>query len=494
MPADDSLFEKALARQLRNNSPEKGEGVPGAQDAEAFANCPDGELLAAYHERVLPSEEMNWCKEHIVSCARCQEILSLLESSEDVPAHAHENEFSLVADESEIAMLAPRAMDAPRAKAATPSPAAAFRTSGDAQPQVAKATATALRKPLRYWIAPLGAVAAALLVWIVMHGQKSPRLAPQPGPSEVALNRDAAPLPETKASPESALVRRPATSKTLDDAKSPSAPNPRQKEAGRAGEVQASPNPARQVRIYPATPRPDVPPPAPMAKAASTGGAGTVGGIGLGSSGGLGPGSGGAATGGNATPPAASQTVEVISENGAATTDSAQSVPPSGNIKAKTAARSAPGMELNTTSENAAGLPLNGRNVTDLMSLAPEAGSPLILAPGGDIEWRAGGAGRIEKSMDASAHWTRQKSHVKVDLTTGSAPSKEICWIVGEAGTILRTVDGGTHWKRLTSPLQGEIAGVRATDALHATVWNADRSSTFATSDGGASWRRVTGQ
>jgi photosystem II stability/assembly factor-like uncharacterized protein len=80
---------------------------------------------------------------------------------------------------------------------------------------------------------------------------------------------------------------------------------------------------------------------------------------------------------------------------------------------------------------------------------------------------------------------------VLVDLLTGSAPSDQVCWIVGRVGAILLTTDGGAHWKALHSPLAEDLGGVRATDALHATIWNARATRSFQTSDGGLTWTPV---
>jgi hypothetical protein len=80
MPADDSLFEKALARQMRNRAPgtdaaANGESASREAAAQHHQNCPDAEILAAYHERSLSDGEINLWTEHLVSCTRCQEIL-----------------------------------------------------------------------------------------------------------------------------------------------------------------------------------------------------------------------------------------------------------------------------------------------------------------------------------------------------------------------------------------------------------------------------------
>jgi photosystem II stability/assembly factor-like uncharacterized protein len=80
---------------------------------------------------------------------------------------------------------------------------------------------------------------------------------------------------------------------------------------------------------------------------------------------------------------------------------------------------------------------------------------------------------------------------VLADLLTGSAPSDKVCWIVGRVGAILLTTDGGAHWTLIASPLSEDLGGIRATDARHATIWNARNTKNFETSDGGLTWKPV---
>jgi photosystem II stability/assembly factor-like uncharacterized protein len=100
----------------------------------------------------------------------------------------------------------------------------------------------------------------------------------------------------------------------------------------------------------------------------------------------------------------------------------------------------------------------------------------------------------IEFSSDGGTSWLRQTSNVFADLTAGSAPSDKVCWIVGRAGTILLTTDGGSHWAIIESPLAENLGGVRATDALHATIWNLGNTRIFETSDGGLNWKPAPAQ
>src|SRR5437879_5935609 len=111
-----------------------------------------------------------------------------------------------------------------------------------------------------------------------------------------------------------------------------------------------------------------------------------------------------------------------------------------------------------------------------------------ISPPGSRLIWRVGRSGLIELSKDAGSSWSRQISGVLADLLTGAAPSDQVCWIVGSAGTILLTTDGGAHWNVVPSPLAEDLGGVRSSDALHATIWNARSTKSFQTSDGGLTW------
>jgi hypothetical protein len=115
----------------------------------------------------------------------------------------------------------------------------------------------------------------------------------------------------------------------------------------------------------------------------------------------------------------------------------------------------------------------------------------LISPPGSSIVWRAGRNGLIEFSKDGGSSWLRQTSGILADLLTGSAPSDQVCWIVGRVGSILLTTDGGAHWKLVQSPLAEDLGGVRAADALHATIWNARNTRSFETADGGLTWTPV---
>src|SRR5712664_2699079 len=153
----DRNFDKAIARHLRSaaassDSAKQAAGAPSLRDA-----CPDAETLAAYHERALLPDELNSWKEHIVACAHCQELLAHLELTDDVPLHATEKvEVLAMAD-------AKHAPDAQKIETMARPAAREGRR------------ASRLTHGVRWrWIAPAGAIAASLLVWIALHENEPP--------------------------------------------------------------------------------------------------------------------------------------------------------------------------------------------------------------------------------------------------------------------------------------------------------------------------------
>jgi hypothetical protein len=151
-----------------------------------------------------------------------------------------------------------------------------------------------------------------------------------------------------------------------------------------------------------------------------------------------------------------------------------QAPAPSGNAQSEIVARSQP---------------VNGR---DYSSLSPVLNKTrldvLIAAPGGKKLWSVGPSGQITFSGDAGHTWNDQSSGVAANLTGGSAPSDKVCWIGGAAGTLLRTTDGGKTWQIVSTPFSGDVSGVQAADAQHASIREVASGKNYETSDGGASW------
>jgi len=155
-------------------------------------------------------------------------------------------------------------------------------------------------------------------------------------------------------------------------------------------------------------------------------------------------------------------------------------------MKAATAKPAAPP----PSQPSAAGGAVSTYNSSAALEVTSATSNPhLISPPGSRLLWRVGRAGAIEFSPDNGTSWSRQKSGVHVDLQTGSAPSENVCWIVGRRGSVLLTADGGAHWKLISFPLLDDLGGVRATDALHATIWNLLNTKCFETTDGGHTWQ-----
>jgi hypothetical protein len=130
------------------------------------------------------------------------------------------------------------------------------------------------------------------------------------------------------------------------------------------------------------------------------------------------------------------------------------------------------------------------------MRVAVLQDSHVFSAPDKKHLWSIGPVGWLEFSKNKGEKWTAQVSGVSTDLTAGSAPSAKICWVVGRSGTILRTTDAGDHWTRLDSPEPGDLAGVTASDGLHARISFAPDPQTglirtYETTDGGATWSLV---
>jgi hypothetical protein len=441
MPNDEreDQFERALARHLRNASPDSA--------------CPDAEILAAYHERTLSPQEMARAKEHIAGCTRCQESLALVEQSEG--AHA-----------ASVQQLEAVPNVAPRQEAATP-----IRT-------------MAPRPPWR-WIVPVGALAAGVIVWVGVREIQTQRSQERES-VQVAQNRQAAPQPPVdnyKAADQ--LKKEEPPAQNLDGEtgaqKVPASSPPKVASPGQAGTVAkktaplppastSAPGNPENLRTSGAA---KVAPPTPTSPFSS--GVSKSRTVQMAAP----PAAGGAAAAGavanrsadekkNAPVSSVTETVEVTA------------APPPANATSPSA--------LNSSSTQ---LTMEPRNGAALLQLA--AGDPrYIVAPGEKHAWRVGEAGKIERSTDRGKTWKLEKSGVTADLTAGSATSDKICWVIGKAGTVLLTTDGGKRWKQISSPISEDLGGIHATDALHAAIWDVPNRKSFETTDGGAIWNRTS--
>jgi hypothetical protein len=459
MPSDDRerSFEHALASHLRADN-----SAPVSRAA-----CADAETLAAYHERSLPQEQMTSLLAHVADCERCQEILTQLRATDEIPIA--------------VATTPQATPDAPH-EAKSPVRVLPARTHA-----------------LWRWVAPAGALAAALLVWVAVHENNSVRVPPQlPSAalkqSETARNVPAAPPAQTYApsldatsKPENAFADALTASNTAPQSKIAGAvrqrpqsllketdsANAKKRSSVRDDFGQLAGNPISTNAL-----------PAPDEGLKSqtetrTGAAATeVAGV-----------------------EAEAKAANV--QRGALTSRSPQVAPERSAVAAATPVAPPPAPSARTElSRPRATAPVAGAlqqeqqleatphfNPKAEMRLANTVTEVTISAPSGLASWRAGPAGAIEFSSDAGKTWIVQPSGAIADLLAGSAPSDKVCWIVGRSGTILRTTDGGAHWQRLRPPVQDDLRSVSAADAQRATV--SSTNGTYQTTDGGATWNKA---
>jgi hypothetical protein len=435
----ERLREVALARRfgeaLDRLSPSRGE-------------CPDAELIAAYHERAIGTEEIAECENHFAACPRCRKILAVLAASADVP----------LADK-EVARLGELA--SPLQPGSVPPPAVRARPSWHFE--------------WRRWLAPALAAAAVLTVWAVMRGpwqrQQSPAsvmVAEAPNTAPEAI--PAAPSRELREQPQPNRLEN-APAKELKDqsavaaasskktrAESGKATAGRDSAAIAAGELQAGHAEktlqsqtvlSGGARANVGANREAVTPAVPTAPSAPS------------------------------TAPQASAQQEVI----------ATAEAPAINTPAK--ARQVP-----LAQRKMADLPMNGRNYSVMLLAPAESGvRALAKSPSARLLWRAGNAGRIEHSTDGGKTWSPEASPSREDWLAGAAVSDTVCWLAGRNGAIARTTDG-EHWERIPPPAMAADASgklpdwvaVTASDAQMATVTAADNRR-FTTRDGGKTWQ-----
>jgi len=439
----DRSFDKAIARHLRSgaassDSAKQGAGTPSLRDA-----CPDTETLAAYHERALLPEELNSCKEHIVACAHCQQLLAHLELTDDMHLRAAEKvEVFAMAD-------AQHAPDAQKIETVA-RPAAREGRRG-----------SRLTHGVRWrWIAPTGAIAAGLLVWIALHENEPPfrssnevKIAKNQepaGPAPPASTKGTAASPEVQRSPskpssaadalssysklpESRGLRKQQTNESR--ARGALAPPSLGREEAMRKDAESDTN-AYLLRDEKKADLDDklvdgvVREKALEAKKERESQA-------------------------NERMPAPAQEQNLQAQNQNISPRVAGPAP-LGQAKNVAKSKAAPSPAPPQTSAGDAGAAYAGRAVTEMVMVSDPS---RITAPGSNSVWRPGRAGLIEFSRDGGRSWMRQPSGVLVDLLTGSATSESVCWLVGRAGAILLTTDGGEHWKLLSSPLKKISAG-----------------------------------
>jgi hypothetical protein len=493
MPGDDRerSFEKALARHVRAN-PHAGADLPAEAGARQGA-CPDAEILAAYHERLLAPEQMISCKEHIAACSRCQEILALLEASDELPVAVEQEKDRA---ENVLILKEPHLPVAERAVGqltASASPAAPHVTTSPQEiPQ--------RRRGANWrWLAPAGAIAAALLVWVAIHETNPPRL-------EMAKNQatpvaaPTTPLPSPAPAAASSQTESPAP-KREEEARSSLSTASQARHSAAASKVAAEENSRAALKQKALA--------VPAEKAKTEFGRDQLADKSVRPSGNnasnLNAMSSGrfdakkdmpefakqAATATPAQAPSAPTTPPIAGVAGGALGAGGPAKPAqdeaAADTKKETPAALSESVQVQTEQQVIDGV-LPSSSALQLMRLAGGKRPTEIFAPNRKAIWRIGAAGIVEHSTNAGAAWTLQTTGVIADLLAGSAPSDKVCWIVGRSGTILRTTDRGAHWVKVHAPVEDDLAAVFAVDAQQATVFAASNHQNYKTADGGLTW------
>jgi len=520
VPEDrDPIFEKALARHLRAKlssprAPREGGETMGAPNASASsgvapefsapefsadAACPNPEVLAAYHERLLVPEEMARLKGHIATCDRCQEILATLEATDDLllpsdrTAGEHHNVVTMPAPPVEI----------PAEIVAAAAPGPLPRPSRSARRAQSSWRSKTLRGANWKWLAPAGAIAAILLLWVGFHES-------HPSTFELAKNTQPAAAPPAASSATRAVTAAPPSNELADRAKSELSTAPRsqadalpREEARKREQVMLDEKKSVDaVAAKPAAPHattaaPKVvgsaPAPPPLDRDSRD--------VGL-----------TAQT--RVDSPSVSQKSDPAPADSAAQParayaqdqnkdDSAESQAEGvAQSKAESAAkaklangRQAPEQDKQRAVGNVVNLQeaenLASRQISPMLRVAKMSGSNVISAPNTVALWRLSQAGIIEHSTDAGATWNVQASGVVNELLGGSAPSASVCWVVGREGTVLRTTDGGAHWQKLNAPTAEDLTAVFAVNAQQATVTIKTPPKFYRTTDAGQTWTQL---
>jgi len=452
MPSDDRerSFENAFASHLRARR--AATGPSGA--------CSDAETLAAYHERSLAPDQMVSLKTHVTDCERCQQILAHLDATDEIAVTA-----------------------ANTARQATAASSSSVRVLHGRRPTLWR------------WVAPAGAVAAALLVWVAVRESYSVRIPPQATrigikQAETAKNQPALSSPlmspsldakkETPPSGSLGALHAPPSAQATGAPKPPPQLLFKRKDSSDAGkkswvaddstqmagnsvnhEVSPAPEETLQSRAAEVERMETAKTDAAKIEAENK------------------------ATNGRRDAPSPGSRQQTAPAPARSAAAGAAPAVPSGRAQASSEPAGLSGGL--TEQQQIAGMSKFSEKAK--MRLANNVGEVTVSAPGGLVSWRVGQAGIIEFSPDAGKTWTLQPSPVTTDLLGGSAPTDKVCWIVGSSGTIVRTTDAGAHWQKLRAPVQDDIRAVFAVDARRATV--SLTKGSYQTTDGGATWNRL---
>jgi hypothetical protein len=178
------------------------------------------------------------------------------------------------------------------------------------------------------------------------------------------------------------------------------------------------------------------------------------------------------------TPEAAAKRPSAAKDKNAARTSASASAAASGS---RSAARSS------FAARNALGSAERAR--MQQMQLASNLAGLTVRTPDSSVLWLVSNSGDVGRSEDGGATWKFASLGPHGFFVSGSAPTAKICWLLGEHGAIIRTTDGKT-WMKVPLPAaseDSEFERIEAKDGLTATVTEADGRK-FSTTDGGLTW------
>jgi hypothetical protein len=164
-------------------------------------------------------------------------------------------------------------------------------------------------------------------------------------------------------------------------------------------------------------------------------------------------------------------------------------------------------------------LPVQGRNVTNLVALTPGAARQT------NTRWNITSTGNLQRSFDQGATWQNvdvnagSASAASVAIVAGAYAAKEVAadkkalkrasttvafravavngadvWAGGSGGSLYHSLDAGDHWTRVVpfasgSALTGDVVSLQFPDAQHGTV-TTSTSEVWTTGNNGASWQK----
>lgn len=107
------------------------------------------------------------------------------------------------------------------------------------------------------------------------------------------------------------------------------------------------------------------------------------------------------------------------------------------------------------------------------------------------MRWVITAQGLVQRSMDNGSTWKSVRLDSHIHFRAVSASGSEV-WAGGENGALYHSSDSGDHWTRVALPAElasATIVRVEFTGTQHGTLATS-AGETWATRDGGASWRK----